>query len=119
MEEQVFSAWHGASQSSCTACRPLKKPSTVSLDAAAWAGGRQGLQALLTWGKPALSGVQGFLQCPAQLSISQQSWEELNFKGQQLSPHTSRKKQTCDLLFSFQVLLPFSLRAQCRPSGSV
>lgn len=44
-------------------------------------------------------------------SVSRQAWEDPDFKGQQLSPHTSRKKQTCKLNFSFEMLLPFSLRA--------
>lgn len=66
MEKQVFSTWYIVSKPSCRACRPLKKPSTVSLAQQAGQEAGRAPQALLTWGKPALSGIQGFLQPPTQ-----------------------------------------------------
>ena len=46
-------------------------------------------------------GHRDFLSVLLSLSVSQQFWEELNFKGQQLSPHTSSKKANLGLAFFF------------------
>lgn len=110
MEEQVFSTWSIVSLHSYRALWLLKKPSTVSL---AQKAGLKAGRALLTGGKPAPSGFQGVFSVLLSLSMSQQSWEELNFKGRQLSPHTSRKKKTCNLFFLSKCYCPFlyALRA--------
>lgn len=61
MEEQVFSAWHRASQSSCMACRPLKKAQHGQQP-----GREAGRVCRLCLHAGNLSAAQGFLQCPAQ-----------------------------------------------------
>lgn len=77
---------------------PSKSPARA---AAAWAGDRQGPQASLTRWKPPLSGVQGFLGCPAQPIHKPTVLGGAKLQRPAIKPTRIKEKTNLPLAFSF------------------